>query len=488
MLEKIVNIGSIIDIKKNLNKTAIIDLSRSETRFFSYKDIIDFSSSVAHLLVSKDIKPGDRVAILSQNSAEFVSCFFGIMKTGAIAVLINNKLTDNQIKKILDDCSPKILFCDKPINVRIETIDITDNFESIISQESYNDYIPTENDPAFILYTSGSYGDPKGAIITHHNHAWSIQRHGRYDKEWSEKRISLISAPIYHANGLTTIEGMIYGHATTVLLPEFNSRKSLEAIANFKVNTVFCVPTMIAMMFQEKDLLETLDLSSLRNIKSASSHLHDNLAEAIRKYFPNVTFTNNYGITEVGPGLFGPHPEGIPRPAGSVGYPAKGIEYRIVDRILQIKSPSMMTNYYKKEKNEMVTDDGFFITNDLFEIDENGFYYFLGRADDMFKSGGNRIYPSEVESILNQHQSVNSSFVLGMPDEIKGFKPYAFVVLKKDLKTTEQELIDFFLSKAPAYMHPRKIWFIDSFPLAGTNKVSKKSLEDLAKHNLTNGL
>jgi acyl-CoA synthetase (AMP-forming)/AMP-acid ligase II len=242
---------------------------------------------------------------------------------------------------------------------------------------------------------------------------------------------------------------------------------------------------MISMMIQEKDIIEKHDLSCVRQIKSASSSVGQKLLDNIKKYFPNAVFFNSYGITEVGPALFGPHPDGITRPLRSVGYPAEEIEYRLVDSILHIKSPSMMTTYYKKGKTDSITEDGFFVTNDIFDVDENGFYYFVGRNDDMFKCGANKVYPSEVESIIEGHPAVSSAFVLSLPDEIKGAKPYAFVILERSQTVSEDELKQHCLSNGPAYQHPRRIWFLDAFPLAGTNKVDKRKLEELATE-LTN--
>jgi len=242
---------------------------------------------------------------------------------------------------------------------------------------------------------------------------------------------------------------------------------------------------MMAMMIQDEHV-KTADLTSLKHIRSASSHFSKKLSESVKKYFPNAVVLNSYGITEVGPGLFGPHPDGLPRPVTSVGYPAHGIEYRIVDGVLQVKSPSMMTSYYKKAVEDSLTEDGFFNTKDIFRIDENGFYYFLGRSDDMFKCGANRVYPADVESILDNHPAVNSSFVLGLADDIKGAKPYAFVVLENGKQVSEDELKQYCLARGPAYQHPRRIWFLDKMPLAGTNKINKKELEDLARNFLSN--
>lgn len=483
MLDRIINVGDIIDPEKNGQKLAIIDLYQGYPRFFSYDQLDQQSTHLARGLKKKNINPGDKIAIMSENSFEFLVCFFGILKLGAVAVLINNKITKNQISIILEETKPKILFTDSTVENNIECIDISKNFKNLLDPGDLEIYCPYEDDLAFILYTSGSYNNPKGALISHKNHAWAIHRHATYDKDTSEKRIILISAPLFHANGLTTTEGSIAGHSTIVLLPKFDPKESIKVIEKFKINTIYGVPTMLSMMLQEQNLLKTHNLKSIKNIRMASSHVSEKLMEKLKNYFPEAVISNNYGITEVGPGLFGPHPLGIKRPEKSVGYPSPGIEYRIVNGILEIKSPSMMQSYLND--HAAITEDGFFITNDLFEVDKDGFYYYLGRADDMFKCGGYKVYPAEVESILDSHPSIFSSIVVGYPDDIKGYKPYAFVIAEKNASVTEEELKEYCLKQGPAYQHPRKIWFLNEFPLAGTNKVDKKKLLEIIKTNLT---
>jgi acyl-CoA synthetase (AMP-forming)/AMP-acid ligase II len=483
-MEKITNIGCTINMANDLNKPAIIDLSESEPRIFSYDKLNQTANAVARGLSNQNIKINDKVAILSNNSFEYLASFYGILRLGAVPVLVNNKLSVNQIREILVESESKLLLTDGIEAYGLDFINFKSNFQSFLDYGEFSAFEPIKDSIAFLLYTSGSSGNPKGAMITHHGHAWILSKYLKIDEQWGSKRISLISAPMYHANGLTTIEFSIAVHSTVVLLPKFNPKDAILAIDQFKVNTFFCVPTMLSMMFQEKELLKNINLSSVKNIRSASSAISDKLLENIKKHFPNCIINNGYGITEVGPGLFGPHPDGITRPEQSVGYPAADIEYRIIDSILQIKSPSMMTAYYKKDSTNAITKDGFFITGDLFEIDENGFYFFIGRNDDMFKSGGNKIFPVEVESILETHPAVSGACVISLPDEIKGAKPYAFVVLETEKCVNEEELKEYFLKNGAAYQHPRRIWFLDHFPLTGSNKINKKELYELAK-NLT---
>lgn len=481
MSQKIVNAGDIINRDADLHKTAIIDLSKSYPRSFTFQQLDQLSNAVARGLLKKNIKAGEKIAILSDNSVEYISLFFGALRCGVIAVLVNTKLPEVQIKNILLETDSKLVFADRKIDTKLEVIDLNVEFDNFLDFGNFDIFQPNDNDTAFVLYTSGSFGPPKGAIITHRSYSWSMMRHLKLDTLYGPKRITLICAPLYHANGLSTIGGSIAIRSTTILLPKFNAFACIDAIEKYNINTFYAVPTMLSMIVQEKEYLKKTNLTSLRVIRMASSPLSEKLIQNIEKYFPNTIIFNSYGITEVGPGLFGLHPEGKIRPPRSVGYPDKDIEYRIVNGILEVKSPSMMTCYLNSEKNNSLTDDGFFITNDLFEVDQEGFYYFKGRADDMFKCGGNRVYPSQVESLLESHPAVSSAFVLSLEDDVKGRKPYAFVVLEKGETVSEDELKEFTLKNGPAYQHPRRIWFLDELPLAGTNKISKKQLESMAK-------
>lgn len=484
-MKKIINLADIINFGQDPNKLAIVDAGNDNLKYCSYQQLREYANGVSRGLLKQGIRPGDKIAIVADNSIAFISCFFGIVTIGAIAVLIDNKLNQTQISKALVESQSKFIFTDIEINSNTNLLDIKSEFINFLDMGVIDNYIPNDQDIAFILYTSGSYNQPKGALLSHKNHRWAIERHIEYDKKWSTTRISLISAPLYHANGLTTMEGSLGGGGTIVILPKFNAKDSITAIEQFKITTVYCVPTMLAMMIQEKDLLKTHSMNSVKVIRSASSNVGQKLLDNIKHFFPNALFFNSYGITEVGPGLFGPHPMGITRPPMSVGYPAEGIDYKILDGILHIKSPSMMLSYNNQTATPL-SKDGYYVTNDLFEIDSNGFYYFIGRADDTFKCGGKSIYPNEVSSILEEHPAVASAYTIGIPDDIKGHKPYAFVVLENNQSTSEDEIIEFALSRMPAYQHPRRIWFLESFPFVGPNKIAKKELEKIAIENLTN--
>jgi acyl-CoA synthetase (AMP-forming)/AMP-acid ligase II len=207
------------------------------------------------------------------------------------------------------------------------------------------------------------------------------------------------------------------------------------------------------------------------------------LVNKLKENFRNARIIISYGLSEIGPSLFGKHPDNIPTPELSVGYPIKEIEYRLSNNILEIKSPSMMLDYINIEKSRF-TDDGFYITNDLFEIDEQGFYFFKGRADDMFVSGGNNIFPRNIEIVLEENEMVFQSAVVAVSDEHKGNNPYAFLVLKKETEFFEKELENYCRQRLFPFECPRKFWKIDEMPLNEVGKIDKKKLQKMAEEML----
>ena len=180
----------------------------------------------------------------------------------------------------------------------------------------------------------------------------------------------------------------------------------------------------------------------------------------------------------------------------SVGYPRPSVLVRLIGEdgkpadtgVLEMKCPAIMTGYHNRpDLVSPITADGFYITGDVFRHDEHGFYFFVGRTDDMFVSGGENIFPGEVEKMLETHPDVIQACVVPVPDDIKGTKPVAFVVARKGSNISESSLKAFALANAPAYQHPRSIWFLDSLPLASTNKVDRNALRELAAANLMRG-
>jgi acyl-coenzyme A synthetase/AMP-(fatty) acid ligase len=211
---------------------------------------------------------------------------------------------------------------------------------------------------------------------------------------------------------------------------------------------------------------------SVKLVRLTSAPTSSATFQKAKRIFPNANIRLGYGLTEVGSSLFGNHPF-LPTPETSVGYPLADIEYRLTNDVLEIKSPSMLIAYTDLDKSK-ITKDGFFITNDRFEIDKDGFYYFTGRADDVFACGGIKIYPSEIEKILEQYEGVETAAVIKLEDKIKGFKPYAFIKSQHDI--SQLDLENYVRSKMPFSHCPRKIWIVKDFPYTSIGKIDKLSL------------
>jgi acyl-CoA synthetase (AMP-forming)/AMP-acid ligase II len=342
------------------------------------------------------------------------------------------------------------------------------------------------------LYTSGSTGVPKGVVLSHQSHIWVVET--RLEGQDLSGQRYLIAAPLYHMNALALAKLACAAHATIVLLPQFSARDYIAAIGRYHVTWLTAVPPMIAMMLRETDLLAQTDLSSVKALRMGSAPVSASLMAAIRRALPKAAVTNAYGTTEAGPVVFGPHPKGLPQPELSVGYPHPKVQLRLVeggDRnaaqgVLEMKCPALMNGYHNRpDVPPPFTADGFYVTGDVFRRDENGFHYFVGRTDDMFVSGGENIYPADVERMLERHPDVAQAVVVPIDDEIKGQKPVAFVVRKSGRAPSENDVKQFALANAPAYAHPRFVWFVDEFPLASTNKVDRAALKRMAAERIS---
>lgn len=501
------NLGDLIRRDADTGKTAIIDLSHADSpRHFTFGDLDTYSNGVARGLIERGLSRGDRVAILSANRAEYVAVLFGIMRAGLVAVPVNFKFPRETIDFILSDSGAKFVFCDPervthlPLAGRnaehfsgggtVSTVAFGDE-QDFLLPGPFTPVTPQPHEPAMFLYTSGSTGVPKGVVLSHQSHLWVVRtRLGTQDLSHHHY---LIAAPLYHMNALSLVQLATAAHATVVLLPQFNARQYIDAIERYRCTWLTGVPPMMAMMLREKEQLARADLSSVKFIRMGSAPVSESLMAALKAAFPHAAITNAYGTTEAGPVVFGPHPNGLPQPELSVGYPHPQVRTRLIDDSgkesdsgeLEMWSPALMNGYHNRpELRSVITPDGFYRTGDVFRRDANGFHFFTGRTDDMFVSGGENIYPGDVERMLERHPAILQACVIPVDDEIKGTKPVAFVVRRAGATLTEDEVKQFALAHAPAYQHPRSVWFIDGLPLSSTNKIDRAALKKAAALHL----
>ena len=495
------NLGDLIPRDRDLGKVAIIDLAGGVTREIGYGQLDAMANGVARALCARGLGRGDRVAILSANCAEFLGAYYGIIRAGLVAVPVSFKFPRATIHFILRDAAAKLVFCDssraQDCPPDIPSVRFGDEgangFDRFLDTGPFDAVVPRAREPAMFLYTSGSTGMPKGVVLSHQAHIWVVQ--ARLTHELARHRY-LVAAPLYHMNALALAKLACAAYATIVLLPQFTALAYIEAIGRHRCTWLTAVPPMIAMMLREREALARTDLSSVEFIRMGSAPVSQSLMEAIRHALPNVSVTNAYRTTEGGPVVFGAHPKGLPQPDMSVGYPHPQVELRLVDGdnrhapqgVLEIKCPALMNGYHNRpDVRPPFTADGFYVTGDVFRRDGDGFHYFVGRGDDMFVSGGENVYPSDVERMLERHPDVAQAAVVPIDDEIKGQKPVAFVVSKPGRSPSADEIKRFALANAPAYAHPRFVWFVDELPLAATNKVDRALLHGLAQERLAAG-
>jgi acyl-CoA synthetase (AMP-forming)/AMP-acid ligase II len=494
------NLGDLIRRDRDLSKLAIIDLGGEEVPCeYTCAELDAMTTGVARALSRRGLSRGDRVAILSANRAEFIAAYFGIMRAGFVAVPVNFKFPRQTIHFILQDSGAKLVFCDLtrrpdcPPDLPVVCFGATDaeSFDNFHDPGPFDTVAPKPDEPAMFLYTSGSTGIPKGVVLSHQSHIWVAET--RLGKQDLSRHRYLIAAPLYHMNALALSLLVCLAHATEVLLPQFTARAYIEAIERYRCTWLTAVPPMIAMMLREKDLLARTDLSSVEFIRLGSAPVSASLMQAMHQALPQASVTNAYGTTEGGPVVFGPHPRGIPQPEMSVGYPHPQVQVRLVDGddrnaeqgVLEMKCPALMLGYHNRpDVRPPFTADGFYITGDVFRRDADGFYYFVGRTDDMFVSGGENIYPADVERMLERHPDIAQAAVVPIDDEIKGQKPVAFVVRKPGHHPSDDDVKRFALANAPAYQHPRFVWFVDELPLASTNKVDRVLLHRMAEERI----
>lgn len=481
----------------------------------TYKQFNARINRLAHGLMDLGIKKGSKVAILAFNCNQFMETYFALAKIGAVAVPLNFRLHPEELTYIVDNSDAEAFimgdgFVDtvqsiksnlpkvkKYISLTNEPVKGMLHYETWIAK--YPDDEPLipikEDDPAFIMYTAGTTGRPKGAVLTHKNEVvmcmleamWVASEPGIRDLSNS---IALTPPPIFHLAAFAFSQICFFFGATLVFSTEvFDPVNIMETIQKEKVTAILLIPAMTSFLLMLPDL-DKYDTSSLQIWISGGAILPTETRRQVRKHFPSVKIFDMFGQTEMSPVVSGLRPSESDGRETSVGKPLTFIELRVVDENdndvpvgivgeAAYRGPTVMKEYYKNPKaTREAMRGGWFHGGDLLRRDESGYIYVVDRKKDMIISGGENIYPAEIEEALYKHPKILECAVIGVHDEKWGESVKAVVVRKPEEQLTEQEVIEYCKMHLASYKKPRSVDFVDSLPRSAVGKVLKTVLRE----------
>ncbi|HKQ27546.1 MAG TPA: class I adenylate-forming enzyme family protein [Burkholderiales bacterium] len=470
------------------DRMALVDLWGNTERRYTYGELDRRTDAAAALLQSLGARPGERIALLVGNRCEYIEAFFGAMRAGLVVVPLNVGQAEANIEFMVRDSGSTGMILDpgacpagldiaERVGLRHRVIMDQPPRPGWVAYQpatgALYDAAVSPDGIAFQPYTAGSTGKPKGARLTHAGMLWSIES---TQEHWptDEAEIGLVAVPLFHKNAMRgTIKPNFYAGAKVVLMPRFEPRAFLTTLARERATFCGGVPAIFTLTLPHADLIRSLDFSALKLISIGSAVVPDELVERLEALFPSAKVKESYGLTEGGGPLRAPL-DGRAVPRGSSGVAAPGYEVKLVEGELLTRSPCVTAGYHNRPDltRERIVD-GWLRTGDLFRVDDEGFYYFRGRVDDMFSCGGENIYPREVESLLLTHPDVIDVCVVPIPHDVKGLAPAAMVVLRPQARVSTEDLTRFTLANGPAYAHPRRIHVVDEIPLTAAGKPDK---------------
>jgi long-chain acyl-CoA synthetase len=491
-------------------------------RRLTYAQVDAAANQVANLLVARGVRPGDKVALSCPNLPWFPVVYYGILKAGAIVVPLNVLLKGREIAYHLKDSDARAYVCfqgtpELPMGeagwAGFQDTDGCEHFFLITADPAaaspiegaetlaaatrdqpaaFSSAITSADDPAVILYTSGTTGQAKGAELSHGNLVLNALTCNRLFKTVPGTDTHLVVLPLFHSFGSTVNMNAGFATAATlVLLPRFEAKAAVTLLENEDVTFFAGVPTMYWGLLQA--LGEGVDVDriagTMRVAVSGGSSLPIEIIREVRQRL-GLQILEGYGLSETSPVATFSDPDRDVRP-GSIGVPIWGVEVKLVDPEwktvegadavgeIAIRGHCVMRGYYNRpEATAEVMRDGWFRTGDLARRDEDGFYYIVDRAKDMIIRGGFNVYPREVEEVLMTHEAVSLAAVVGVPDQRHGEEVTAFVILREGAQLTEDELIDWSKEQMASYKYPRVVRFVESLPMTATGKLLKRELKN----------
>jgi fatty-acyl-CoA synthase len=455
------------------------------------------ANQTSHLLVERlGVRRGDRVAVLAHNCLAYLDVWQACNKLGAILVNLNWRLAERELAAQLALASPTVLVYGRELaNVaralpgthrRIAIDEPGDGEIRLADREGCaTELVAAELDldaPSVICFTGGSTGTPKGVVLTHGNITWNAIN---TVASWGLRAddTAILNAPLFHTGGLNVFTApLIYVGGTSILCRGFDCDQVFDLVGGGDVTLVFGVPTMF-LSLQEHARWSTTDLSRLRIVISGGAPCPLPVFEKF--WARGVDFTTGYGLTEAGPNTFWLPRDQVRAKPGAVGYPLMHVEVRLVDGELHVRGPHVTPGYWNNPEATAAAIDagGWLHTGDLAQCDADGAYTIVGRKKDMFISGGENVYPAEVESVLAGHRELAAVAVVGVPDERWGEVGCAVVVRRDGAGVDAPALREYCRANLAAYKVPKHYLFVAELPTTTVGKLDRPQIVELARRN-----
>jgi fatty-acyl-CoA synthase len=480
------------------NKIAVID--KETNKNWTYQELQLRAASAASWLKAKGVRKGDRIALLSPNHISYLDLLFACGKIGAIFVPLNWRLSTAELNGILEDCSPAFICVHEHFQGMLPSLQTLHINAFSVGGPSYDEMVTferkdfffeviSEQDPLMMIYTGGTTGKPKGVVLSHQSIQWNAVN---TILSWNltVEDVTINYMPMFHTGGLNalTIPILMIG-GTVVIGQQYLAEKAAESINQYQCTIILLVPTMYHMLIQTEEFMNG-DFPTMKVFLSGAAPCPLHIYEAFDK--KGLAFKEGYGLTEAGPNNFYISPEDAQIKRGSVGKPMLFNAVQLINEHgqeagvnevgeLLIKGKHSFSNYWNNKKASMETvQNGWLHTGDLAKRDEHGFYYIVGRKKDMIITGGENVYPLEIEHWLAAHPAVDEVAVIGIPDDKWGELVAAFIVARHPQAFDEAELKNYCEKKLGRYKIPKRFIRLEELPKTHVGKIDKKQLKEMS--------
>ncbi|MGJ5009389.1 malonate--CoA ligase [Bradyrhizobium oligotrophicum] len=487
-----------------LDDPSRLAIETHDGRRITYGDLIARAGQMANVLVARGVKPGDRVAAQTEKSVSGLVLYLATVRAGGVYLPLNTAYTLNELDYFIGDAEPTVVVCDPSkaegigalaakVGAKVETLDASGKgslTEAADKADTAFTTVPRASDDlAAILYTSGTTGRSKGAMLSHDNlasNSLTLIDYWRFTKD----DVLIHALPIYHTHGLFVASNVtLFARASMIFLPKLDPDLIINLMA--RATVLMGVPTFYTRLLQNPRLSKETT-SHMRLFVSGSAPL---LADTHREWFARTghAVLERYGMTETNMNTSNPY-EGE-RVPGAVGFPLPGVSVRVTDPetakelardeigMIEVKGPNVFKGYWRmpeKTKSEF-RDDGFFITGDLGKIDKQGYVHIVGRGKDLVISGGFNVYPKEIESEIDAMPGVVESAVIGVPHPDFGEGVTAVVVRHPGADVSEAGVLKGLDGRLAKFKMPKRVFVVDELPRNAMSKVQKNVLRDQYK-------